>query len=128
MLCLFANKLGSWDELNHDSLSLLNHLTWLNVDGNQLSEIYGASLPPRLHTLSAAHNHIKAFPSPVLVSPLPFIIQFVQFIQWIQFIELGPNLTNLIDSLNTLHLFNLFGLFHLSRTDFIYLNYLDLNF
>jgi len=59
---------GGWGESDqHDSLSQLRHLNWLNVDGNQLTDIDAQSLPPELHTLSAAHNRISQFPAAALV-------------------------------------------------------------
>ena len=67
---LLINSAGGWGESDqHDSLSQLQQLNWLNVDGNQLTDIDALSLPPKLHTLSAAHNRISRFPVTALVRP-----------------------------------------------------------
>ena len=58
---------GRGESDQHDSLTQLRHLTWLNVDGNQLTDIDVHSLPPKLDTLSAAHNRISQFPATALV-------------------------------------------------------------
>ena len=64
LICLFVVVCVGTGESSeqHHSLSSLEQLNWLNVDGNQLTEISGESLPPRLHTLSAAHNRIQTLP------------------------------------------------------------------
>ncbi|XP_049854700.1 chaoptin-like [Schistocerca gregaria] len=48
------------------SLRDCSKLTWLNVDSNRLRALEGGALPPSLHTLSASHNLLTAFPGAAL--------------------------------------------------------------
>lgn len=56
------NNDQGWDGWGH-SLALLRNLNWLNLDGNQLTDLPTDTLPRQLHTLSVAHNRIIRFPS-----------------------------------------------------------------
>ncbi|XP_065558933.1 chaoptin-like isoform X2 [Artemia franciscana] len=66
---------GTDERGNHDSLSRLRHLDWLNLDGNNLEELHPESLPPRIHTLSVAQNRLSIFPTAV--------VEYLKELRWL---------------------------------------------